>query len=76
MKEELQKEYTNEETGMSYTLVGDYYMPNPVFPEQEKITLNKYGRYRYSLLGWNNEYNKKSSWKISSKKKIDSEIMI
>ena len=33
--EELKKEFTNKKTGISYTLVGDYYLPNLAF-EQEK----------------------------------------
>ena len=48
--EELKKEYTNEETGISYTLVGDYYIPNLVLKEQEKVILNKYGRLRLNYL--------------------------
>ena len=47
---ELKKEYTNEETGISYTLVGDYYVPNLVVPKQEKVILNKYGRLRLNFL--------------------------
>ena len=47
---ELKKEYTNEETGISYTLVGDYYVPNLVAPKQEKVILNKYGRLRLNFL--------------------------
>ena len=47
---ELKKEYTNEETGISYTLVGDYYMPNLVLKPEEKVTLNKYGRLRLNYL--------------------------
>ena len=47
---ELKKEYTNEETGISYTLVGDYYVPNLVAPKEEKVILNKYGRLRLNFL--------------------------
>ncbi len=31
----LPKHYTNEQTGIRYTLHGDYYLPDLVFPEQE-----------------------------------------
>ena len=53
--EELKKEITDEKTGISYTLIGDYYIPNLTIPEQEKITLNKYGRLRLNYL---KEYKK------------------
>ena len=48
--EELKKEYTDEKTGISYTLVGDYYLPNSTLAQEEKITLNKYGRMRLNYL--------------------------
>ena len=47
---ELKKEYTNEKTGISYTLVGDYYLPNLVLKQEEKVILNKYGRMRLNYL--------------------------
>ena len=49
-KEELEKEITDKKNGISYTLVGDYYIPNLTMPKQEKITLNKYGRLRLKYL--------------------------
>ena len=66
---ELKKEYTNEKTGISYTLVGDYYLPNLVLKQEEKVILNKYGRLRlnylkehkkaeYTILFMNGELNK------------------
>ena len=66
---ELKKEYTNEKTGISYTLVGDYYMPNLVLEPEEKVIVNKYGRLRlnylkehkkaeYTILFMNGELNK------------------
>lgn len=48
--EELKKEYTDEKTGISYTLVGDYYLPNLTLEQEEKITLNKYGLLRLDYL--------------------------
>lgn len=46
----LKKEYTNEKTEISYTLVGDYYLPNFVLKQEEKIILNKYERLRLNYL--------------------------
>ena len=48
--EELKKEITNEKTGIDYTLVGDYYLPNLKLEQEEKITLNKYGLLRLDYL--------------------------
>lgn len=31
----LPKHYTNEKTGISYTLHGDYYLPDLILPEEE-----------------------------------------
>ena len=47
---ELKKEIVDEKTGISYTLVGDYYMPNLYLKPEEKITLNKYGLLRLNFL--------------------------
>ena len=66
---ELKKEIVDEKTGISYTLVGDYYMPNLYLEPEEKITLNKYGLLRlnylkkhkkaeYTILFINRELNK------------------
>ncbi len=48
--EELRKEFTDEKTGISYILVGDYYLPNLTLEQEEKITLNKYGLLRLDYL--------------------------
>lgn len=48
--EKLKKEYTDEKTGISYTLVGDFYLPNLYLELEEKITLNKYGLLRLDYL--------------------------
>jgi len=67
--EEVKKEFTDEKTGISYTLVGDYYFPNLILEQEEKITLNKYGLLRldylkkhkkadYIILFMNKELNK------------------
>ena len=67
--EELKKGYINEKTGISYRLVGDYYVPNLALKQEEKVILNKYGRMRlnylkthkkvkYTILFMNGELNK------------------
>ena len=48
--EELEKEITDEKTGISYTLVGDYYLPNLKLEQEEKVQLNKYGQLRLDYL--------------------------
>ena len=48
--EELEKEITDEKTGISYTLVGDYYLPNLKLKQEEKVQLNKYGQLRLDYL--------------------------
>lgn len=48
--ENLKKEFTDEKTGISYKLVGDYYLPNLTLEPEEKITLNKYGLLRLDYL--------------------------
>ena len=47
---ELEKEITDEKTGISYTLVGDYYLPNLKLEQKEKVQLNKYGLLRLDYL--------------------------
>ena len=50
MDNKLPKTKIDEKTGIEYTLVGDYYIPNIVIQKQEKIILNKYGRMRLNYL--------------------------
>ncbi len=50
MNNELPKTKIDERTGITYTLQGDYYIPNIVALKQEKITINKYGRMRLKYL--------------------------
>lgn len=50
MNNSLPKIKTDERTGIEYTLVGDYYIPNLTITKQEKIVLNKYGRMRLNYL--------------------------
>ena len=49
-KKELKDKFIDEKTGIEYTLVGDYYLPNLVIEPQRKIDLNKYGRLRLEYL--------------------------
>ena len=60
MNNELPKTKIDERTGIEYHFEGDYYIPNLVMPEQEKITLNKYGRMRLNYL----KENKKAEYSI------------
>ena len=46
---ELKKHYTNEQTGISYTLHGDFYLPD-LKPAEENITLGKWGMLHKSYL--------------------------
>lgn len=46
----LKESYIDERTGIEYRLVGDYYIPNLTIKQEEKITLNKYGRLRLKYL--------------------------
>ena len=50
MNNELPKTKIDERTGIEYRLEGDYYLPNLTIPEQEAVTLNKYGRMRLNYL--------------------------
>ena len=47
---EVKERFIDEKTGISYTLVGDYYLPNLVLEPEEKVILNKYGRMRLRYL--------------------------
>ena len=60
MNNELSKTKIDKSTVIEYHLEGDYYIPNLVMPEQEKITLNKYGRMRLNYL----KKNKKAEYSI------------
>lgn len=46
---ELKKHYTNEQTGISYTLHGDFYLPD-IKPAEEEISLGKWGNMHKSYL--------------------------
>lgn len=57
---ELKKEIVDEKTGINYTLVGDYYIPNLYLEPEEKVILNKYGLLRLNYL----KKHKKSEYTI------------
>ena len=46
----LPKHYTNEKTGISYTLHGDYYLPDLKLPEEDKRPIGKWGSMHKSYL--------------------------
>ena len=47
----MEKTIINEETGIQYTLVGDYYLPNLALPPQkEKYFVGRFGRMRLRYL--------------------------
>ena len=60
MNTDLKEKIIDENTGIEYHLEEDYYIPNLVMPEQEKISLNKYGRIRLNYL----KENKKAEYSI------------
>ena len=50
MNNELPKTKVDKKIGIEYRLEGEYYIPNLILPEQEAVTLNKYGRMRLNYL--------------------------
>ena len=57
MNNKLPKTKIDERTGIEYTLVGDYYIPNLTITKQEKIILNKYGRDKTIKIHQEHTYN-------------------
>lgn len=47
---ELEKHITDEKTGISYTLCGDYYLPDLVLPEENYYELGRFGRAKFRNL--------------------------
>lgn len=43
---ELPQNSIDGKTGIEYSLVGDYYIPNLVLPDRKNVKLGKYGRMR------------------------------
>ena len=46
----MEKHITSAETGVHYTLVGDYYLPNLVLPAQKEYNIGRFGRMRLRYL--------------------------
>ena len=51
----MKKHIYDDNNGLSYTLHGDYYLPDLVLPEEEPVTYGKYGMLRRIFL---KEYKK------------------
>lgn len=51
---ELKKHYTNEQTGISYTLHGDFYLPD-IKTSEENFTLGKWGMMHKDYLEKHNK---------------------
>jgi len=47
---EMKKHIVDEKTGISYTLHGDYYLPDLKLPEQESFDLGMYARAKHRYL--------------------------
>ena len=52
---ELKNEIVDEKTGITYTLKGDYYIPNIVIQKDTNYTIGKYGK---AHLRYIKEHNK------------------
>ena len=53
---ELQKHFSDEKTGINYTLQGDYYLPDLVSPEDNETRyVGKYGRLHQRYLKQNHK---------------------
>ena len=46
----LKKHFTNEQTGISYTLVGDYYLPDLTLLEEKQYEFGRFGLMRRHYL--------------------------
>lgn len=47
---ELKKHITDKKTGISYTLCGDYYLPDLVLPEEKYYELGRFARAKFRHL--------------------------
>lgn len=47
---ELEKHITDEKMGISYTLCGDYYLPDLSLPEEKFYDLGRFGRAKFRYL--------------------------
>lgn len=58
MKDEvktMEKHITNEKTGISYTLHGDYYLPDLTLPPEEKQPISVWGQQHLQYLRQNKQ---------------------
>lgn len=65
----MKKHIVNEATGISYTLVGDYYIPDLKLPETENKPIGIWGRKRFAYLKKHKKilFNQLVlSWKLNS----------
>ena len=46
----LKEHFTNEQTGISYTLVGEYYLPDLTLPEEKQYDIGRFGLMRRHYL--------------------------
>lgn len=46
----LKQHFTNEQTGISYTLVGDYYLSDLTLPEEKQYEIGRFGLMRRHYL--------------------------
>jgi len=46
----MQKHIVDEQTGIGYTLNGDYYLPNILLPEKENCSFGRYGGLHHNYL--------------------------
>ena len=57
---EIKESYINEKTGIEYKKVGDYFVPNIILEQEQKVILNKYGRARLKFL----KENKRTEYSV------------
>ncbi len=65
----MKKHIVNEATGISYTLVGDYYIPDLKLPETENKPIGIWGRKRLAYIKEHNKFLFNQlvlSWKLNS----------
>ena len=46
---EFAKSYTDSRTGISYKLIGDYYLPDLIVSDVNPVTIGRFGRERLQL---------------------------
>ena len=65
----MKKHFVNEATGISYTLVGNYYIPDLKLPETENKPIGIWGRKRLAYLKEHKKFLFNQlvlSWKLNS----------